>query len=253
VAALAWGLLLLEERPLLAGGLLALLAVKPHLFLLVPLALLASRRWRALGSAAAVLLVLIAASWLAFGGASWRAMIADLGGFESAEKLMPPTTGNAAAVEGFLLWNWQPSVFVMALALGLSRGMAALAQAATALAAAGAVVWAWVGPGPRTLKAAVLVVGSLLVSPYLYNYDLVLLILAIAWLGWHGARQGWLRGEKLMLLVAWLLPGLVVPLADLLGVQAGALPLAAFLALLCRRIAHERSLSGTPAAAGASA
>jgi hypothetical protein len=71
----------------------------------------------------------------------------------------------------------------------------------------------------------------------------VLLILPIAWLGWHAARHGWLPGEKFMLLAAWLLPGLIVPLAAILGMQAGPLLVAAFLGMLCRRIAHERSLA----------
>jgi len=252
-AAFAWGLLLLDERPMAAGALLAALALKPHLFLLVPLALLAARRWRAFAAAAAGVILLIAASLIAFGADSWLAMLADLARFGGAHRLLPSETGKAAEVEGFLLWNWQPSVFVMARQLGLASAAAALVQGGAALAAAAAVLWAWGGAAPSSLKGAVLVVANLLASPYLYNYDLVLLILPIAWLGWHGARQGWLPGEKLMLLLAWLWPGLIVPLADLLGMQAGPLAVAAFLAVLCRRIAHERQLaraSGGLAAAG---
>jgi len=41
------GLSLLERRPLLAGGLLGLLIYKPQLGLLIPVALLAGRHWRA--------------------------------------------------------------------------------------------------------------------------------------------------------------------------------------------------------------
>src|SRR5258707_10279692 len=41
------GLGLLERRPLLAGGLLGLLIYKPQLGLLIPVALLAGRHWRA--------------------------------------------------------------------------------------------------------------------------------------------------------------------------------------------------------------
>ena len=254
VAALGWGLLLLDERPAAAGAFIALLAVKPHLFLLVPLALLVSRRWTAFAAATLAVILLVAASWLAFGSATWFALFGNLGTFGAAHLLLPPATGGAADVEGFLLWNWQPSVFVMARQLGLASAAAYLAQAAAALAAAAAVVWAWCGQAPPTLKASVLVTANLLVSPYVYNYDLVLLILPIAWLGWHGAQHGWLPGEKLMLLVAWLLPGLIVPLAALLGMQAGPLPVAAFLAMICRRIAHERSAArhaGTLAVEGA--
>ena len=41
------GLSLLERRPLLAGGLLGLMIYKPQLGLLIPVALLAGRHWRA--------------------------------------------------------------------------------------------------------------------------------------------------------------------------------------------------------------
>jgi hypothetical protein len=243
VAALGWGLLLLEERPVMAGAAIAVLAVKPHLCLLVPLALLVARRWTVFATATLVLILLIAASWLAFGGATWRALLGNLSAFGGAHLLLPPPTGRAAEVEGFLLWNWQPSVFVMVRQLGLASAPAYLVQTAAALAAAAVVAWAWCRPAPRTFQASVLVTANLLVSPYVYNYDLVLLILPIAWLGWHGARHGWLPGEKLMILLAWLLPGLIVPLADVLGMQAGPLPVAAFLGIICRRIAHDLNLA----------
>jgi len=229
-AAFGWALLLLDRRPRLAGALIATLAAKPHLFLLVPLALLVSRRWRVFAWAAAGVLLLAGASALAFGFAPWRAMLRDLSGFGAGR----------AGGDGFLLWSWQPSVFVMARRLGLGAIPADMLQAAATLGAAAGVVWAWRQPVSPALQRAALVTAGLLATPYLYNYDLVLLILPLAWLGWHGAEHGWLPGEKLMLLLAWLAPGVIVPLADLLGEQAGALVPAALLAVILRRIAHER-------------
>jgi hypothetical protein len=143
VAALGWGLLLLDERPVMAGASIALLAVKPHLFLLVPLALLVSRRWTAFATAALVVILLVAASWLAFGSDSWLALLGNLHAFGGAHRLLPPATGRAADVEGFLLWNWQPSVFVMARQLGLASSAAYLLQAAAALAASTSTTMTW--------------------------------------------------------------------------------------------------------------
>ncbi len=250
VAAFGWALLLLDEVPLLAGLLIALLAVKPHLFLLVPLALLAARRWTAFAAAALGVLALSLASWLIFGSEVWLAFLADIRLFEKSHVLLSGAHAPPAEGENFLLWNWQPSVFVMAETLGLPQALAAALQAATAIAAAAAVIWAWRGHAPRTLRSAALVAAGLLVPPYLYNYDLVLLILPIAWLGWHGARHGWLPGEKLALLVAWLSPGLVTPLAGLLGVQLGPLLLAGVLWAICRRIAYERRVASPLLIAG---
>src|SRR6266568_2789344 len=75
-AALAgFALLWLERRPVAAGILVGLLAVKPHLALLFPLALLAEGRWRSIAAAAATVLALVAASIVAFGWASWVAFL----------------------------------------------------------------------------------------------------------------------------------------------------------------------------------
>src|SRR5580704_16846358 len=59
------GLGLLDRRPILAGGFLGLLIYKPQLGILIPVALLAGRRWRAGASATATGagLVAIAAIW----------------------------------------------------------------------------------------------------------------------------------------------------------------------------------------------
>ncbi len=49
-ALIGWGLLLLDHSPLVGGFLLGLVSFKPHLMVLVPLALLAGRRWKALAA-----------------------------------------------------------------------------------------------------------------------------------------------------------------------------------------------------------
>src|SRR5204863_3126413 len=48
-----FALLWLDRRPILAGVLIGLLAIKPHLAVLFPLALLAEARWRTIAAAAA--------------------------------------------------------------------------------------------------------------------------------------------------------------------------------------------------------
>jgi hypothetical protein len=68
-----FALLWLDRRPFAAGIMIGLLAVKPHLALLFPLALLAEGRWRSIAAAAATVLALSAASLWAFGWGTWRA------------------------------------------------------------------------------------------------------------------------------------------------------------------------------------
>ncbi len=67
-AALAgFALLALDPLPIVAGVLIGLLAIKPHLAVLFPVALVAAGRWRAFVSAAATTIVFVGASIAAFG------------------------------------------------------------------------------------------------------------------------------------------------------------------------------------------
>ena len=68
---LGWGLLLLPRRPVTAGILFGILAFKPQLALLAPVALIATGQWRAIGAAMFALLVLAIASDILFGSSVW--------------------------------------------------------------------------------------------------------------------------------------------------------------------------------------
>jgi len=78
-AALAgFALLLLARRPVLAGVLIGLLAIKPHLAVLFPLALLADRQWRAIAAAAITAALFAATSIAVFGWGTLFAFLHDL-------------------------------------------------------------------------------------------------------------------------------------------------------------------------------
>jgi len=72
-ALLIGGVLALKRSQALSGALFGLLIVKPHLALLVPLWLLAGRKWTAIGAAAVSALALSLLSLAAFGFETWRA------------------------------------------------------------------------------------------------------------------------------------------------------------------------------------
>ena len=65
------GLSLLERRPYLAGSLFGLMIYKPHLALLLPVALIAGRQWRTLIAAGVTAGALVAASVAIFGSELW--------------------------------------------------------------------------------------------------------------------------------------------------------------------------------------
>ena len=74
-AFLGGGLCLLERRPIVAGVLFGLQAYKPHLALMIPVALLAGRQWRAIAAAASTVGVLLLASLALAGWDGWRAFL----------------------------------------------------------------------------------------------------------------------------------------------------------------------------------
>jgi hypothetical protein len=232
-AALAgFALLWLDRRPVAAGVLIGLLAVKPHLAVLFPLALLAEGRWRSIAAAAVTVLALIGASLLAFGWGPWAAFLDHL-----------PVT-QAMADQGAVPWGTMPSPYVFALSVGLPVIVARVLQAVVALFAAGCVWWVWKRHGAAfEAKAATLVAGSLLVSPYLFYYDLTWAALADAWLAMLGLERGFYRGEREILLFAWLAPALMQPVHALTSLQPGFPAVLLLLLLAVRRAASAPRLA----------
>jgi hypothetical protein len=183
-ALLAGALIAVERRPILAGCLFGLLTFKPHLGLLIPLALLAGARWRVFGSAAASSLLLALAAAAAFGWGSWESFIHAL-----------PHAAQSTLTEGSADWSKLQSVFGLVRCLGGSDALAWSLQGAAAASCA-AVVWlAWRSETSFDMKAATLAACALLATPYLYLYDLVVLMVPITFLVRSGFAAGFLRGE----------------------------------------------------------
>ena len=175
-------LTLLESRPLSAGVLIGLLTYKPHLGLLLPIALAAGGRWRSLAAAAIVAVLMMAASAAAFGIESWRAFFLGI--------------GQALTRDWSADWGKLQSVLGLVRALGGGEALAWIAQITVALIAAGAIGVLW--RSRRTLypiKAAALGVGMLLATPHLYPYDMVILAVPIAFLLRIGRTDGFCRHE----------------------------------------------------------
>lgn len=215
-ALLGGGLGLLERRPWLAGALFGLIVYKPHLGLLLPVALIAGRQWRAFAAAAATATLLVAASIAVYGFDVWR-HFADNVTF----------LRHAILEDGGGVWHRMVSVFVAARRLGAGVGAAYAAQAASGLIAAAIVALAWRGECSPALKACVLLVATCFATPYLQDYDLVILVPAAAWL-WQEAPAG-RPGERCLQIACagmLLLPCAAAPLGKLTGLAFGPLVLA---------------------------
>ncbi len=206
--ALAGGaLLLMRSRPWLAGLLVALLSVKPHMVALFPLAFLLAGAWRAMFSAALCALVLIAVSILAFGLPTWLAWQEGL------------QIARALNEDGALPWAKMPTVFAALRMLDVPVALAYAGQLLSAGAAALLMIVIWRRTSELALRGSAFVLATLLISPHFFDYDLLWLALPLAWLGVRGLTAGWLRGERELLVLAWLLPLIGPALASATGLQ----------------------------------
>jgi hypothetical protein len=217
------GALLLDRRPIVAGLLFGALVYKPQLALMIPLALIASRRWTTFAAAAVAAAALCAAAYFIWGEPVWR-------GFFDASPLA------RAALERHLVGDEKmQSVFAAARLLHGSLTLAYGAQGLTALAAAAALFWLqrrdFRGPG----EAPALIAATLLASPFLLDYDLTLLAFPLAYLARQGLQRGFAPFEKSVLVLAYLLPLASRILAGGLGLPIAAPTIAATLYFVVRR------------------
>ncbi len=218
----AGGMLWLERRPGIAGMCLGLLVIKPHLAVGVPVALLAARRWRALGACALTAMGVLALSWAVLGTAAWMAFLAASSFIGS--RLFDPGIARKLI-----------SVFEGVRLLGGGAALAAVAQAVAAslaLACVARVAWRRPGAGP---EIAMLVTASMLCTPYLMDYDLVCLGVPMAWLASCGVRRGWRPWEKSLLALLYVLPVVVRHVNIELGVPVGPVALAGMMAVTWAR------------------
>jgi hypothetical protein len=219
---LGGGLLLLDRQPLAGGLLLGLLSYKPHLLPLVPLALIAGRRWRALTGAALGTLALAAGSYLVFGPEIWRLFL------KNSSLTVQLLQDKAMPLDKMV------TCFAALLHYGVSFRFAWLLQGALSLAVATLVAVIWRRKPSSPLCASALVLGILLATPYAFPYDLALLALPLAWLGWAGYNEGWSTVEQALLLIGWCAPFAVVAL-NLIGLYVTPLILLALLLLVLNR------------------
>jgi alpha-1,2-mannosyltransferase len=225
-ALLAGGLLLVRPRPVLGGLLFGLLAYKPQFGLVIPIALLAAGRWRTFAAAAGTVITMAVATLIAFGTTPWEGFFA---GTSFTRKII--------LEQGGLSYDKMQSMFAATRLLGGPVFLAYVVQAATAGAVVAAVVWLWRTGCDERLKAAALLVASLLASPYVLDYDMVVLAPALALALAYGLEKGFGPYEKSALAIVWIMPLFARPLAGAIALPIGAPTMLLFFGglLLCGR------------------
>ena len=170
------GLLWLTTAPIASGVAFGLLAIKPQLGLMIPVALVAGGHWRAITAAAATCGVLGAVSLGLYGMETWSDFFAQL---DHVTEIFRSDATNMAMLA---------SIYGLGRTLGLSHTASLVPQALLTLAMAAVVFQLWRSDSDQNLKSAGLVTASLLAAPYLYIYDLTALPL-VALLLWRQTRS----------------------------------------------------------------
>jgi hypothetical protein len=210
----------LDRRPWVAGVALGLLTYKPQFGLLLPLLLAATGRWRVFGVAAACAVLLAAASAVAFGTEAWAGFLGALS--RNEEMYLAVRDASLARIQ---------SVYVFVFHATGDRALAWAVHGVFALSVGASVLWLWLRrpEGPAESRAAAALAAAFLMTPFTWIYDAPALGVAAVFLAVAARRDGWLPGERAVLLAACLLPG-----ALLLGVRAPLVaPVAWMLILAC--------------------
>jgi len=236
----AAGTLLVDCRPLVAGMLLGLLCYKPQFALLVPVALVAGRHWRALLAALAAAVALCVLSLGLFGWDTWRSFIVAAAG------------SSTVYATGRIPFSGYINPFGAVRLLGGDPNAAYAVQVVAMLAAASLVAFAWRRALPLPIRAATLAAATLVAAPLALVYDLLLGGVAALWLTIDGVRAELSAREKFGLFALFLLSLSPRSLAEYSHVPVGAVIVLGLAAIVAARTLRAAAAS-EPEAAGLAA
>lgn len=227
---LAGGLMLLDRRPFAAGLLFGCLIYKPHLALIIPPLLLAARQWRAIAGASTSAMVLVAATLAIWGWPVWQAFIDSL-----------PVTRELVIEQGSTGWHkiMSPFAAVRMWGGGVPAGYAV--QAIFTAVSIGGVVWLTWTRQRIELRNAFVCAAVLISTPYVLDYDQVVLLPALAFLWLDGERDGYAPWDKSLMALVWVAPIVARQVAENFYV-----PLGLASALIVAAIVLRRAIKASP-------
>jgi len=220
---LGGGLLLLERKPLAAGLLLGCLIYKPQFALIIPPLLLITRNWRAIAGACLSAGVLIGVTLLFWGWPVWQAFIDSL-----------PLTRDVVLEQGRTGWYKIMSPFSAVRMWGGTIPAAYAVQSVFTAIAIAAVAFLSLRDNAR-LRSSAVAAAVILATPYVLDYDFVVLGLAIAWLWLDGDEKGFLPWDRTLLALAWVAPLAARQIAHFTYLPVGLATVLVMLALPVRR------------------
>ncbi|MGZ4731967.1 MAG: glycosyltransferase family 87 protein [Terriglobales bacterium] len=212
-------LALRRDRTLLAGLAIGSVIFKPQLGLAAAVVFVFAREWKIVAGAVAAAALQLAAAWMHYGTEVMRAYFRALTHLREVLPLLEPRLYQTHSLRSFwsLLLPWPRVVFTL--------------YAVSALGILVLAIQCWRRKAPLSIRFSALLLATVLVSPHLTVYDLVILAPAFLLFGdWalaHREQQVALRVQQLMYICSLLF--LMGPLARMTHLQ---LSVAAMTALL---------------------
>jgi hypothetical protein len=222
---LVGGLICLDRRPILAGILFGILTIKPQLGLLLPVVLVMTGRWRTIAAAAATVAAMVAATAAIYGGGIWTEFLTKVG--SQQVWLLNHASG--------LVLSQIPSALYAGRRLGLPLEIGWAVQIVETALAVAAVVWTFARRRDPVLSTALLVTAAFMVTPYSFNYDMVVFGWTLALLRQRSDNTAL---DHALILAMWALPVVMMVFGIVLHLPIAIVVLGAFAARLVWRLAQ---------------
>jgi len=230
-AIMAGGCLLLPRRPILAGLVFGLLVMKPQLAIALPVLLAASGCWKTFAATGFSAAALSALAWLAVGTDGYLAFLHN------------GALAQATLDQGLVSPDKMQSLFAALRLLGAPSSVALSVQIIAALAVLGSAAWIVRRHKPDAAAfCSLMVTATLPLSPFLLDYDLMLLAVPLGWLAVTGLRDGFRPWEKVALLILFVWPLFARAVAASLHLPLTPVLLLALYALIVRHVAQPSAL-----------
>ncbi len=194
-ALLGGGLWMLEKNQWVAGLILGLLSYKPQFFIAIPLLLAFGGYWRAFLATGLAALASASASYAFWGHETWLAFFNSLS-----------LTQHIIVEQGATGFEKIQSVFALARLWNMSIRTSYVVQAIVAVGAILCAAWVWRRKASMSTRAAALCAALILATPYLLDYDLVILAVPIAFWVREAAQKPLVFHDKALLACLWVLP-----------------------------------------------
>jgi hypothetical protein len=190
------------------------------------------RRWTTIAAAAVTVLLSTIATWIAFSGNTWLAFRTSL----TFSRTIVLELGNSG-------WEKFQSAFSAVRAVGGGIVLAYWVQGMLTAIVFAVVLWLWRAGVDWRLKSAALLTAALLGTPYVLDYDMVVLAPALALFVSHGLERGFAPWERSILALVWMVPLLARSVARITLIPLGLLAMLGLFAIIAVRGLRERTIT----------